>query len=62
MIQRFQSPPTWVVVQERQLLRAAGPGSSLTARDRRVIRWLAHHELGTVEALVTLLSHVRGAR
>jgi hypothetical protein len=62
MIRRFQPPPTWVVVQERQLLRAIGTGADLTPRDRRLIRWMAHHDLGTVEAVVALLSHVRGAR
>jgi hypothetical protein len=62
MIRRFQPPPTWVVVQERQLLRAIGSAPELTPRDRLVIRWMAHHDLGTVEALVALLSHVRGAR
>jgi hypothetical protein len=55
-------PPAWALDRERQLFAAIGSGVELTARDRRMIRLLARHDVDAVEAFAALLSHVRGAQ
>jgi hypothetical protein len=62
MSKGLDPPPAWATEHEWQLLGAIGAGVELSARDRRMVRWLARHGDDTVEGMAALLSRLGNAR